>query len=82
MNKEIKENQTIIKSLNMYGKVPEQWELLNEIEKLQEENKRLKYQNIYKSRIDKAIEYIEDNDLYFDMVEPQMKELLNILKGE
>lgn len=29
-----KENQTIIKSLNMYGRVPEQWELLNEIERL------------------------------------------------
>ena len=28
------ENETIIKSLNMYGRVPETWELLNEIEQL------------------------------------------------
>ena len=29
-----KENETIIRALYMYGKVPEQWELLNEIERL------------------------------------------------
>lgn len=29
-----KENKAIIKALNMYGRVPEQWELLEEIEKL------------------------------------------------
>ena len=28
------ENQAIIKALNMYGRVPEHWELLNEIERL------------------------------------------------
>lgn len=28
------ENEAIIKALNMYGRVPEQWELLNEIERL------------------------------------------------
>ena len=28
------ENQTIIKAINMFGRVPEMWELLNEIEKL------------------------------------------------
>lgn len=28
------ENETIIKAINMYGRVPEQWELLNEIERL------------------------------------------------
>ena len=28
------ENQTIIKALNMFGRVPETWELLNEIERL------------------------------------------------
>lgn len=28
------ENQAIIKALNMYGRIPEQWELLNEIERL------------------------------------------------
>ena len=29
-----KENQIIIKALNMYGRVPETWELLEEIERL------------------------------------------------
>ena len=29
-----RENKTIIKALNMYGRVPEQWELLEEIERL------------------------------------------------
>lgn len=28
------ENQTIIKALNMFSRVPETWELLNEIERL------------------------------------------------
>ena len=32
MNKN--ENQVIIKSLNMYGRVPEMWELLEKIERL------------------------------------------------
>ncbi|MBQ1793683.1 MAG: hypothetical protein II006_03415 [Peptostreptococcaceae bacterium] len=34
------ENETIIKALNMYGRVPKQWELLNEIERL---NNIIKY---------------------------------------
>lgn len=29
-----RENKSIIKALNMYGRVPEQWELLEEIERL------------------------------------------------
>lgn len=29
-----KENQMLIKALNMYGRVPETWELLEEIERL------------------------------------------------
>ena len=29
-----KENQIIIKALNMYGRIPETWELLEEIERL------------------------------------------------
>lgn len=36
------ENQTIIKALNMFGRVPETWELLNYITNLQQENKELK----------------------------------------
>ena len=66
------ENETIIKALNMYGRVPKQWELLNEIERLNKENEELKKmceiysKSLYNSdlkkaedRIHKAIEYIE-----------------------
>ena len=42
-----KENQVIIKALNMYGRVPETWELLEEIERL-------------KSIIKEVREYITD----------------------
>lgn len=34
-----------------------------------------------KDIIENAKEYIEDNELYFDMVEPETKELLDILRG-
>ena len=36
-----KENQAIIKAINMYGRVPEQWELLEEIERLNNIIKKL-----------------------------------------
>lgn len=66
------ENQAIIKALNMYGRVPEQWELLNEIERLNEDNKRLKEDNEYlnkvnielfteKNRLNNIINELEDN---------------------
>ena len=46
-----KDNQAVIKALNMYGRVPEMWELLEEIERLNNiiniANKKLK--NISKS---------------------------------
>lgn len=35
------ENQTIIKAINMFGRVPEQYELLEEIERLNNIIKRL-----------------------------------------
>lgn len=44
----MKENQVIISALNKYGRVPEQWELLNEIERLN-------------SIIKEVREYIENN---------------------
>ena len=61
------ENQTIIKAINMFGRVPEMWELLNEIEKL---NNIIKTKNEgikaftedlceESTKIEKAIEYIE-----------------------
>ena len=40
-----KENQSIIKALNMYGRVPEQWELLNEIKRLEDEIAKLTAEN-------------------------------------
>lgn len=49
------ENKTIIRALNKYGRVPEQWELLNMIEDLE-------------NRIDKAIEYIKNNTYFKDNV--------------
>lgn len=50
----------------------------------------LKYENIYKSRIDKAIEYIETNTQNYYVNEPHyrgielinIEDLLNILQGE
>ena len=48
-----KENQMIIKALNMYGRVPEMWELLKEIERLN---------NIIKE----ALNYIDYNTYYKD----------------
>lgn len=74
-----KENQTIIKALNMYGRVPESWELLDEIEKLQTTANNCK----------KAIEYINNfknqfNGIhpYIDMRDFDLDELLKILKGD
>lgn len=43
------ENKAVIKALNMYGRVPEMWELLKEIERLN---------NIIK-RLEEFIEYLE-----------------------
>ena len=63
----IEENQTIIKALNMFGRVPETWELLNEIERLN-------------NRIDKAIEYIKSN--YIDNPIEFKDDLLKILGDE
>ena len=41
-----KENQMIIKALNMYGRVPETWELLKEIERLNNIINELKWKPI------------------------------------
>ena len=50
------ENQTIIKALNMFGRVPEQYELLNEIERLN--NIINEYENMKKELLD----YIYHNE--------------------
>lgn len=55
----MKENQTIISALNKYGRVPEQWELLNEIERLNKENEQLRTALNTKENIIKEVrEYI------------------------
>ena len=64
------ENQTIIKALNMYGRVPEQWELLNEIERLH---------NIIKE-VREEIQFI-DIESYLIKHE-DLKKLLEILDKE
>lgn len=49
-----KENKTIIRALNKYGRVPQQYELLNEIDRLE--------------TIIDEIEYYVLNEYYFDDV--------------
>lgn len=48
-----KENQMIIKALNMYGRVPEQYELLEEIERL----------NNIINGMEKFFQYAYDNEV-------------------
>ena len=63
------ENKAVIKALNMYGRVPETWELLEEIERLN---------NI----INKAIEYINENwGHWCSNHYKYATETINILKG-
>ena len=81
------ENQAIIKALNMYGRVPEQWELLNEIERLNNTIKKYEKMSFVheidlQNRIDKAIEYLtkcNNSDLKFTSRTYDI--LFNILKG-
>ena len=47
------ENQIIIKALNMYGRVPETWELLEEIERL----------NNIINGMEKFFQYAYDNEV-------------------
>ena len=47
-----KENETIIRALYMYGRVPEQWELLNEIERLN---------NIINESAEEILKELEEN---------------------
>ena len=60
MNKE--ENQTIIKAINMFGRVPEMWELLNEIEKLNNiiEKLEVDLRNMYLTFREFSEEYTEN----------------------
>ena len=69
----------------------EYYKMKNKIDELQQENEILKELNVcvgcnnnpdYKSRCEKAIEYIEKYVSYYDMEGDLRDRLLNILKGE
>jgi len=83
-----KENQAIIKALNMYGRVPEQWELLEEIERLKQINEehrkingelREEIKHIANCR-DKAIEEIKHLENEITMLK-QQNLMIKDLKG-
>lgn len=67
------ENQTIIKALNMFGRVPETWELLNEIERLNNIIDELEKYLINESKYDeyKDVDYREAMECALD----ELKEL-------
>ena len=75
------ENKAVIKALNMYGRVPETWELLEEIERLnniineiKKENKQLKYNwNKLKEWIEGN--WIESQDIWFVKIINKMQEI-------
>lgn len=63
------ENQAVIKALNMYGRVPKMWELLEEIErlnntieKLEQENAVLKTQVVNKDKYSYGIRTGSDKE--------------------
>jgi hypothetical protein len=61
-----KENELIIEEINMFGKVRETWELLNEIKRLNSNCKTLaKMLDKEIEKNSKAIEYIEQNMGYY-----------------
>lgn len=83
------ENLAIIKALNMYGRVPEQWELLNEIERLKDLCN--KYEEEHKTTFEewkKSINIIKEVREYINKIPTQpvirvfKKELLQILDKE
>ena len=54
------ENQTIIKAINMFGRVPEQYELLEEIERLNKELETLKQPQVFIDTQDMEERYGEE----------------------
>lgn len=69
------ENQTIIKALNMFGRVPETWELLNEIERL---NNIINELEKYLKEIMESYGY--ENDITDRIEKIAVKNILNKLK--
>ena len=62
-----KENQMIIKALNMYGRVPEMWELLEEIEQLEQKKEKITKSRDFHLRFNKSLmnrvdEYQKENE--------------------
>ena len=71
------ENQTIIKAINMFGRVPEQYELLEEIERLNKELETLKQPQVFIDTQDMEERYGEE--LYKEYLEKENKRLNNII---
>ena len=77
------DNEAVIRALNMYGRVPEQWELLEEIERLNtiiyelekvlNENVELTYDHNGKRQINKTL--TEGGLLFRDYIKSKLKEL-------
>lgn len=82
------ENEAIIKALNMYGRVPEQWELLNEIERLNNiinelekvlnKNVELTYVHNGKRQYNKTL--TEGGLLFRDYIKSKLQELKGSVK--
>ena len=64
-----KENKSIIKALDMYGRVPEQWELLEEIERLNNVIKDIKSQLEYIETYSSKEDVFEDMKRRLDRIE-------------
>ena len=63
------ENLTIIKALNMFGRVPEQWELLKEIERLNNIIKDIKSQLNYLETYSSKEDVFEDMKRRLDRID-------------
>ena len=77
------ENQAVIKALNMYGRVPKMWELLeeierlnniiNEIEKTLDENVELTYVHCRRRQYNKVL--TEGGLLFRDYIKDKLQKL-------
>lgn len=82
--------ETLITKLNveLLEKQEEIVRLNNIIEKNKYTTDELNYIEELENRINKAVEYVEDNigksnnELYFELVEEEIEEFLQILKGQ
>ena len=63
------DNEAVIKALNMYGRVPETWELLEEIERLNNIIKDIKGQLNYLETYSSKEDVFEDMKRRLDRIE-------------